>query len=105
MSLIPLKQTITVSKATVSDGWGGRVPGATLTLKARVSEETNVVTNQAGEEAVTSLRITLDKLADISYDDAITYTNELGVTVTRSPVKIEPKRGLNGKALLTEVYV
>jgi hypothetical protein len=105
MALIPLKQEIVVTKAGVSDGWGRTAPGADITLKARVTEETNVVTNQTGEEAVASLRIVLDKLADISYDDVITYTNELNVTVTRRPLKIAPKRGLGGKALITEVFV
>lgn len=105
MPVIPLNQTVTVTKPGKDDGWGGSEPGAILTYKARVTEETNVVTNQYGEEATTSLRIILDKLPDVSYDDVITYTNELGVTVERNPVSIEVKRGLNGKPLLTEVFV
>ncbi|RCX22955.1 hypothetical protein DFP94_101544 [Fontibacillus phaseoli] len=105
MALVPLKQNVTVTKPGADDGWGGTTPGAVITYKARVSEETNVVTNQYGEEATTSLRIILDKLPDVSYDDVITYTNELGVTVARKPVSIEVKRGLNGKALSTEVFV
>lgn len=105
MAIIPLKQTIEVTKAGASNGWGQPVVGEVLTLKARVVETTAIVTNQAGEEAVASLRITLDKLADVSYDDTITYTNELGVTVARKPLKIEIKRGLSAKPILTEVYV
>ncbi|MGF9711627.1 hypothetical protein [Paenibacillus naphthalenovorans] len=105
MPIIPMKQTVTVTKAGASDGWGKTAPGADITYKARVVEETNVVTNQAGEEAVASLRITFDKLPDITYDDAITYTNELGVTVKRPPVSIKVKRGMGGKPLITEVYV
>jgi len=105
MAIIPLKQTVTVTKPGKDDGWGGNESGAILTYRARVSEETNVVTNQYGEEATTSLRIILDKLPDVSYDDAITYTNELGVTVARRPESIEVKRGINGKPLITEVFV
>lgn len=105
MPLIPLKQAIIVTKPGVSDGWGGVIPGEVLALKARVSEETNVVTNQLGKEAVTGLRITLDKLADVSYDDVITYTNELDVTVNGKPVHIAVKRGISGRPLLTEVFV
>lgn len=105
MAIIPLKQTVEVTKAGVSDGWGNAVPGEVVTLKARVTEETNIVTNQAGEEAVTGLRIILDKLADISYDDVITYTNELDVTVARKPVKIGIKRWLSSKAAITELFV
>lgn len=105
MAIIPLKQTIVVTKADGSDGWGGTVPGEEITFKARVTESTKIVTNKAGEEAVASLHILLDKLADISYDDVITYTNELDVTVTRGPLKIGVKRGIGGKAVLTEVFV
>jgi hypothetical protein len=106
MALIPLKQTVTVTKGTGTyDGWGQPLPAAELTLNARVSEDTAIVTDQAGREAIASLRIYLDKLADVSYDDVITYTNELDVTVARKPLKIGIKRGLNGKALLTEVFV
>lgn len=105
MPIIPMKQTVTVTKADATDEWSRPIPGAVLTYRTRVTEETKVVTNQVGEEAVASLRITFDKLADISYDDAITYTNELGVTVERTPIRIEVKRGLGGKPMLTEVYV
>lgn len=105
MPIIPMKQTITVTKAGELDGWAAPTPGEEITYKARVTEETNVVTNDLGKEAVAKLRITLDKLADISYDDVITYTNELDVTVTKKPLSIEPKRMLNGRAIVTEVFV
>lgn len=105
MPFIPMKQTVLVTKAAELDGWAETVPGEVFTCKARVTEETKVVTNAAGEEAVTSLRILLDKLAAISYDDTITYTDELGVTVARKPLSIKPKRMLNARAILTEVYV
>ncbi|MEW9697947.1 hypothetical protein [Paenibacillus sp. SI8] len=105
MALIPLKQSVIITKAGSSDGWGGVVDGGPVTLKARVVEETKVITASNGQEAVTSLRVTLDKLANVSYDDTITYTNENGVTVTRKPLGIEVKRGIGGKPLLTEVFV
>jgi hypothetical protein len=105
MALIPLKQTVTVTKAGVTDDWGDVVPGDELTLKARVEEQTKTITAASGLEAVTTLKIYLDKKADVSYDDTITYTDENGVTVVRKPISIDVKRGLNGKALLTEVHV
>jgi len=100
-----MKQEITVTKASELDGWAAPTPGEEITYKARVTEETKIVTNSAGEEAVTSLRILLDKLADISYDDTITYTDEFGVTVARRPLSIAPKRMLNARAIVTEVFV
>jgi hypothetical protein len=105
MAFIPLKQTVTITKSGGLDGWGLPISGTSIALKARVTEETRVVTNQAGEEAVASLRVILDKLADISYDDTLTYTDENGVTVSRKPLRIEIKRGISGKPILTEVYV
>lgn len=105
MPIVPMKQTITVTKAGASDGWGNVADGEVLTLKARVVEETKVIPAPGGREAVASLRITLDKLADITYDDTITYTNENGVTVERKPLSIDVKRGISGKPILTEVYV
>jgi hypothetical protein len=105
MAIIPLKQSVTVRKAGASDGWGREVDGEEITLKARVVETTKVVTGPGGEEAVASLEITLDKLADVSYNDTINYSNELGVAVARRPLKIEVKRNFAGKPLLTVVYV
>lgn len=102
---IPLKQTVTVVKPSSTDGWGVEVPGKTAVLKARVSEETRVVKNRHGEEAVSSMTIYLDRLADVTYDDTIQYTNELGVEIKRKPISIQPKRWINGKAVLTEVNV
>ncbi|ANY67733.1 hypothetical protein BBD42_15610 [Paenibacillus sp. BIHB 4019] len=105
MAILPLKQTVTITKAGVSDGWGRTAAAEVITLKARVEETTKVVTNQAGEEAVADMRILLDKLAAIAYDDVITYVNELGVTIERRPIKIRPIRMFSGRAILTEVYV
>ncbi|UNL92767.1 hypothetical protein CPY53_03980 [Paenibacillus polymyxa] len=105
MPLISMRQTITITKAAKSSGWGHSSPGAELTVTARVSEQTKTVTNQFGDETVSSMTILIDKLADVSYDDEITYTNELGVTIKRKPIAIQPKRGLSGKALITEVNV
>lgn len=105
MAIVPLKQTVIVTKAGVSDGWGGTTPGGEVTHKARVSEQTEIVKNRLGEEVVSSMKIIFDKLPDIRYDDVITYTNELDVTIERNPLSIEPKRMFNGKPILTEVHV
>lgn len=105
MAIVPLKQTITVTKAGLSDGWGKPQAGEQISLPARVVNEVKVVKTPTGEEALTCLRILLDKLADVSYDDTITFEDEFGATIARRPLTIGPKRMLNGKAILTEVYV
>jgi len=86
------------------DEWGNGTESSPYTLSARVDETTMVVPNQLGNETVSGMLIWLDKLAAITYDDTIEYTNELGVTVKRKPLKIEPFRGISGKAEMTVVY-
>lgn len=105
MPIIPMRQEITVIKPGGRDKWNQPMPGVEYTYRAHVMETVDTVANQYGEEVVTTLRIYIDKLPDISYDDAIRYVNELGVTVERKPVRIEPKRMVGGKPLLTVVYV
>jgi hypothetical protein len=100
-----MRQTVHVTKAGVSDGWGQPMPGETVEYKARVTDEVKVVKNNLGKEAVSSMTILIDKLPDISYDDTITYTNELGVEIKRKPIAIQPKRMLSGRAVITEVNV
>ncbi|WP_340028999.1 hypothetical protein MHB71_05120 [Paenibacillus sp. FSL H7-0940] len=105
MPLVAMNQTITVTKAGASDGWGDKTDDVVVVYKARVTEQTKTVVNTFGEEAVSSMTILLDKLPDISYDDTITYTNELGVTIARKPIAIKPKRMYSGRPGLTEVNV
>ena len=105
MAIIPLKQSVTITKPGADSGWGHAEPGVEVALKARVVEETRTVTNQFGNEVVSSMSAIFDKLPDISYDDTLTYTNELGVTISRKPLSIAPRRGIAGKAILTEVFV
>ncbi len=105
MALVPLKQQITIHRGGGKDEWGYPIPGKTIELKARVDEKTEVVQNQAGTEVVTGVQIMLDKLADIRYSDEISYTDELGRQTKRKPIRIEPVRMINGKAVLTVVYL
>jgi hypothetical protein len=105
MPIIPLKQKVTVFRSGGVDDWGYELPGTTIEMKARVDEKTETVVTPAGEEAVTGVQITLNKLADIRYSDEISYIDELGRKTKRKPVKIEPIRGINGKAILTVVYL
>lgn len=105
MAIIPLKQVVTVHKPGGRNDFGEVIPGESFTLKCRADERTQVVKNQIGEEVVSSVELLFDKLPDISYDDTIEYENELGVTIKRKPVNIEPIRMINGKPTLTAVYL
>lgn len=104
MPIIALKQKITVERAQ-EDDWGNETLGEPVVLKARVDESTALVRNRQGEEVACSAQILLDKLADINYDDYITYTDELGRTIREKPIKIGTIRKYSGKPALTEVYL
>ena len=104
MALIPLKQTVTITPPGVTDEWGNSVAGAPYTLKARVDEYVKEVVNAAGDEVLAGFEITFNKIPDITYDHTIEYTDELGVTIKRKPIRIERVRMPNGKATLTAVY-
>lgn len=105
MAIIPLKQTATIHKPEVVDDWGEVTALPPFTLKCRADERTDIVKNQLGEEVVSGVQLMFDKLPDIAYDDVIEFINELGVSVKRKPVKIEPIRMPNGKPTLTQVYL
>ncbi|MED4399776.1 hypothetical protein [Metabacillus fastidiosus] len=105
MAIIALKQEITVHRPAVKDEWGNETAAPTkIPMKCRVDEVTTKVQNRIGEEVISGMLVYFDKLADIRYDDELEYTNELGLTVKRQPIKIEPARGWNTKAKLTLVY-
>lgn len=104
MPLIPLKQTVKVTRRSGFDEWGESAGESTVIMKCRVDEIEQVVTNQLGEEAQSSMQLIFNKLADIQYEDEIEYTNELGHVFRREPIKIEPIRMINGKPTLTFVY-
>jgi hypothetical protein len=105
MPILPMKQTVTVTPASSVDKWGRSVSGTPVDYKVRVEEKSELVADQAGKQAVSSLTIYFDKLVNITYNDVINYTNELGVTVKREPIKIDVIRGIGGKAVLTKVYI
>lgn len=104
MALVPLKQTIHVIRQVDEDKYGEPIYAAPIPMKSRVDEEINKVPNQLGDEVVSGMMVYLDKLADIRYDDVIEYTNELGMTIRRSPIKIEPVRMFSSKPNMTLVY-
>lgn len=105
MPIVPLKQHITLYKSGESDGWGGNTESEPVLLKARVDNEVNVVKNQNGEEAVTELKILLEKSIDIGYDDELYYKDEVGNEVKRKPTNIDTKRHINGNPILKVVYL
>ncbi len=110
MPVVPMRQTITVTRGGALDDWGNPTAGEVLTLKCRIDEGSSVrqyrsagTTNS--EVVVATARILLDKLADIRETDTISFTNELGQTIERMPKEINVKRDVGGNPMLTEVVV
>ncbi len=105
MPIVPMKQSVTITRKSGSDGWGGGNAEETFALRCRVDEKTEIVQNQFGEESVSSAQIMFDKLADVRYDDDIHYVDELGREIKRKPLRIEPVRHINNKAIITLVFL
>ena len=112
-----MKQTITVTRALTDpvdgssrlDDWGNPIPDDIFTLKCRVDEGNRLSTNRNaglvrdGDVVSSFVRILFDKLADIKYDDMLTFENELGEIITGKPKEINVRRNVGGKPILTEV--
>lgn len=107
MAIIPLKQTVTVRKLVKvdDDGWDEETWSQPIAHKVRATEKVEIVMNALGEEKTASVKLLFDKLPDIAYTDEITYENELGVKITRTPLSIKPIRMVNGKSTLTAVHL
>ncbi len=110
MAMIPMKQEVTVERGEMIDEWGNTIPEDQFILNCRVDEGSFLVeyrasSNVSSREVVAKVRILLDQLADIRFDDVITYTNELDEEIKGSPKKIDVKRHINGKPIMTEVFI
>lgn len=114
MPMIPLKQVVTIVKPGVDNGWGEYEGGETFGLPCRIEEGTKLTRRTsvgggnvsiAAEEVVSTAQIYFDKLATISLDDEIYYTDDNGQNRKYTPLSIEVKRAINGKPILTIVNV
>jgi len=110
MGYFPTKQTITITRGTGElDIFGKRTGEEIFTKKCRAIEGSHLTVDKtvqaAGATIVCDLKILLDKLADITYDDDIEYINELGTIYRGKPKSIKVQRDFGGKAVLTEVLI
>lgn len=110
MPLIPMKQDIVIERGEKLNEFAKAIPDQFIEHKARVDEGTFLVeyratSNVTSREVVAKAKILLDKLQDVRYEDTIVYTNELKQTIRGKPKKINVKRSMSGKPILTEVFV
>lgn len=113
MSIIPLKQTVTVKREVSVDKFGKKIT-STFDLKCRfVEEDVNELTTSgsngyksvASEETLYTGTFTFDKFTDILSTDIFVYVDESKREKVYKVGKIKRIRGLNGKAILTKVSV
>jgi hypothetical protein len=110
MAYVSMRQTITVKRGEVLDDWGDVTYSDTFTLNCRIDEGWAMHSyrssgNSDNEIVVSTARILLDNLADIRETDLISFTNELGQTIERSPKQISVKRNVSGNPIMTEVVI
>ncbi|QUN08721.1 hypothetical protein KTJ85_14280 [Bacillus sp. 7D3] len=111
MAIIPMRQTVTVTRASDDiDVWGNPMDVEPFDIRCRIDEGSTIANSRSSgvvksEEVVATARILVDKLADIRYTDTLAFTNELGETIVRKPKEINVKRHVSGKPILTEVVV
>lgn len=103
--MIPLKQTVELTKAGGLDEWGQPVPGRTQTLKCRIDQASKAVKTQEGREVLSSAEILFKGLVAVNYGDALEWKDEAGNKHTMSPLTIAVIRDLAGKPVFTKVVV
>lgn len=103
---VPLKQTVIISPFIGDDpDWGTPNYGTDYEAKCRFSEGVKMVRNHRGEEVVSTGVFIFDRLPELSINDRLTYTDEHGRETEYTPLSLAVKRWINGKPVITEVYV
>ena len=103
--MIPVPDTITVTKASELDDWGQPLPGQSLTIKCRIDQTSKLVRSQDGKEVVASAVILMLGLVQIRYSDLIEWVDEARNNYAWPPLVVAVIRDLNGKPILTKVVV
>lgn len=110
MGYFPTKQNVTIERGIGElDIYGKQTYSSLRQLKCRAVEGSHITVDRDsqvnGATIVCDLKLLFDKLADITYSDHITYTNELGTVFAGKAKKIKIQRDFAGKPVLTEVLV
>lgn len=106
MAVLPLKQLVTIIREGETDEWGNGDAPIEFVKKCRIDEGAKIVASaQTADEVTSSASILFDKLLEIRMTDVIIYVDDNGISRTYRPIAVNVIRGLNGKAMLTEVNV
>lgn len=105
MALVPMNQTVKITKPATLDDWGQPVPSRSATYRCRLDQSSERVRGQDGKEVVARASILLDGLVGVGYADLIEFTDEAGNNYKYKPVAISVIRDFAGKPLFTKVVV
>ncbi|MFB5568672.1 hypothetical protein ACE41F_26925 [Bacillus cereus] len=110
MALVPMRQDLIRRRGSGElDIYGKPMYEDEIILKCRAVEGTHTTTDRSslieGAVVVAEVKFLLDKLADITYDDELEYTNELGAVFKGKPKSIRILRDIAAKPLMTEVFL
>ncbi|MCW2278735.1 hypothetical protein [Heliophilum fasciatum] len=103
--MIPLKQTVSITKGGELDAWGVPAAGIQTAYKCRIDEKTDRIQGPNGGEVQTTADILIKGLVQIGFSDAIEWVDESGLAYVKSPLVVQVIRDLGGKPLFTKVTV
>lgn len=105
MAMIPLNQVVQISKWERNDSWGKPVYSTPVSYYCRFDETSEKVTDQRGVEFIPSGTVYLEGLQDVDLSDLVSFTNELGETISKNPGRIKILRDFSGNPLFTVLYL
>lgn len=110
--MIITNQTITLKRELGRDKYGESIGTEDFTMAARVVNEVNKRPNQAGEEVVTNMTISINTpelirtgADEVIYSDKFRYTDEFGNETERVPTNIAPAVGFSGRSSHIRVFI
>lgn len=103
MALIPLKDTVTITKPGAIDEFGDSTPGQSFTYACRIEEGTKRTLDKQGSEVISATQILIEGAVDVGYDDIVTWTDSVGNQWSKKPLRIFVVKDFSSKPLFTEV--
>ncbi|MZP28690.1 hypothetical protein GTO91_03020 [Heliobacterium undosum] len=100
-----MKQTVLIRRSGELDIWGNPALSEPVAYLCRLDSSSKRMTNANGQEIVLTAEILLKGLAPVEYGDQLEWTDELGRTTRKNPVRIDVLRDFSGKPLFTKVVV
>lgn len=96
-------QTIVLKRVASWDKYKEPLTYASFSMRARVTNQIQQTTNQAGKEVITTLTVLVraaelkrSEALQVLYTDEISFVDEFGNETSRVPQNILPARGFSG---------